>query len=103
MAVTNCQVPGATPVGTIEAAFLWTEHFTTGRHEQDPSATSLAARRLLPHCAVGDQAMTAIDYEAEYDNRAGVPGHPLSSVSNNLRPHPEEARSAVLSMSKDEG
>ena len=37
----------------------------------------LAGRRALPQFAAQEGiAMTAIDYEAEYDNRARVPEHP---------------------------
>jgi arylformamidase len=39
--------------------------------------TTLVGAHAVPHCAARESvAMTAIDYEAEYDNRARVPEHP---------------------------
>jgi arylformamidase len=39
--------------------------------------TALAPYRALPHCAAQEsKAVTGINYETEYDNRARVPDHP---------------------------
>ena len=45
--------------------------------ESKGGRTTLAPYRALPHCAAQEsKAVTGINYEAEYDNRARVPEHP---------------------------